>query len=818
MSSEYASVRILDIAYQADRPYVYYIEEHLRDAAVPGATVTVPFGRSNRRVTGIITGLSDECDFPAVKPLLDVIRGGTVLSDEILRLCLFMHGRYCCSFGSAVKAVLPPGTNMRVRISYSAASENTDNVIGQYKLLIDWISSKGTAAEIDIVSEFGSEALPVLDLLVSGGYLKRHIQEPRRNEKNITLVRLTVQGEEAEALLEDKNLTEKQKELVVLLMHYPRITLSEVEDIGGISASVVNAVCKKGFCEKISERVERIPYADADRIAPDTHVMNSEQQAAYDELTALADSGTAKAALLLGVTGSGKTKVITETVKHVIQSGRTAVILLPEIGLTAQAMRTYKAVFGEKLTIIHSMLSAGERTDAYRAIEEGRISVVLGTRSAVFSPLKNIGIIVLDEEQESTYKSELSPKYHARDIASFRAGYNKCLLLLASATPSVESYYKALKGSYSLIKLTKRIAGHGLPEVIIQDIRGDRTLLPDKLIGSALSKEISDCISDGNQAILFANRRGFNSQVACRSCGTVLVCPNCSVALTYHAYTGDSIRRSRLACHYCGYTAPVPDACPECGSKHVAYFGYGTQKLQDEIEEKFPDIAALRMDADTTAVRYSHDRLLEKFRSGQAELLFGTQMVCKGLDFPKVTLAAVISVDSLLYMNDFRASERTFSLLTQLIGRAGRADCKGKALLQTMNPENEVLRLAAAQDYEEFAKGELAFRKSVLFPPFCGMAAFTVSAETEDALEYYLTKFPSELCRFKVDDGEAKIRIYGPYREGIYKVGGMYRQKIIVKYSDNAAARKYLSDVYAAALTHLPPAIRLDLDINPAVV
>ncbi len=818
MASEYASVRILDIAYQADRPYIYYIEERLRGIAVVGAAVTVPFGRANRRATGIITSLCDQSDYPAVKPITDVIRSGNILSDEILRLCLFMNGRYYCSFGTAVKAVLPPGTVMQGMISYTVSEDRPALNTEQYEYMLNWIAARGKAFERDVTAEFGNESISVLDTLVRSGCLKRQTEMPRRNEKNVTLVRLTVQGEEAEALLEDKTLTEKQKELAVLLMHYPRITLSEIEDIGGISASVVNTACRKGFCEKVSERVERIPYADAEEIKPDTFSMNDEQQAAYDTLSGLCDEGEARAALLLGVTGSGKTKVITETVKHVVQSGKTAIILLPEIGLTAQAMRTYRAVFGKRMAIIHSMLSAGERTDAYRAIEEGRIDVVLGTRSGIFAPLKNIGIIVLDEEQESTYKSELSPKYHARDIASFRAGYNKCLLLLASATPSVESYYKALKGSYTLVKLQKRVSGQPLPEVIIQDIRGDKTLVPDKLIGSALHDAIKGCLSGGKQAILFANRRGFNSQVVCRSCGAALTCPNCTVALTHHAYTGDSIRHSKLSCHYCGYTSPMPSECPNCGSKHFAYLGYGTQKLQDEINEKFPYTEAVRMDADTTAVRYSHDRLLDKFRSGQAGLLFGTQMVCKGLDFPNVALAAVISVDSLLYMNDFRASERTFSLLTQLIGRAGRAGNKGKALLQTMNPENEVLRLAATQDYETFAKGELSFRKSVLFPPFCGMAVFTVSAETEDALDYYLTKFPLELCRFKVEDGEAKIKIYGPYREGIYKVGGMYRQKIIVKYSDNAVARKYLANVYAAALMHLPPAVRLDLDINPSVV
>ncbi len=820
MTAEYVSVRMLDIAYQADIAYTYFVGEEFRAQVEIGCTVSVPFGRANRRVTGIVTGFVDECNYPEIKPICSVVRDGLRLSDEMVRICLFMHKHCFCTFASAVKAILPPGYDPRGVVYYTAAPGRRQLVSEQLEFLMRRIEAADKVYERDLINEFGKECIDTVDNLVRDGYLLRGSEQARRiNEKTATKVRLAVTDDEAMRLLEDSDgLTEKQKELLILLLHYDDITLSEVEDIGGLSSSVVNTLCKKGIVKKERERVERIAYADEPIPEMPKRTPNEEQSKAISELCDMADSGVPKAALLLGVTGSGKTLVITETVRHVIESGKTAIIMLPEIGLTSQALLTYRAAFGDSLAVIHSRLSAGERVDAYRAISEGRIKVVLGTRSAVFAPLTDLGIIVIDEEQEHSYKSELSPKYHARDIARFRAGINSCLMLLSSATPSIESYYKAKTGAYTLIKLSQRVSGLPLPKVLIDDIRDDRTLTPDRLIGKKLFDEMTERIAKNEQVIMFAGRRGYNSQVICRSCGDVAVCPNCSVALTYHAYIGENIKYRRLCCHYCGYSAPVPVRCTSCGSEHIGFLGFGTQKLQEEIAERFPQATAIRMDSDTTTFKYSHDRLLGEFREGKADILFGTQMICKGLDFAGVTLAAVISVDNLLYMNDYRASERTFSLIAQLIGRAGRAGGNGLAVLQTMNPEHETLRLAAKQDYESFAESEIAFRRAALFPPFCGIAVFCISAETEEALSYYAQRFPTELCRFKVDEAKAKVRIFGPYPEGVTKIGGRYRQKIIIKYSDNQEARQYLGKVYASALTRLPLSVRLDLDINPTMV
>jgi primosomal protein N' (replication factor Y) len=464
------------------------------------------------------------------------------------------------------------------------------------------------------------------------------------------------------------------------------------------------------------------------------------------------------------------------------------------------------------------MLSVGERIDTYRKITNGDIRVVLGTRSAVFAPLTNIGIIVLDEEQEATYKSEITPKYHARDIARFRCRENNCLMLLASATPSIESMYKAKSGVYSLIKLTELYGGVKLPEVIIEYLRNDENVFPDNLIGKRLEQETKKNIENKEQTIMFANRRGYNSFLSCRSCGTVYTCPNCSVSLTYHAYSG-SERKERLICHYCGYVSLPPKICTACGSKHIGFFGFGTQKLQDEISERFPDAKYIRMDTDTTSARYSHDKILKSFSDGEADVLFGTQMVAKGLDFPNVSLVGVISVDTLLYMNDFRAGERTFSLITQLVGRAGRAKKQGRAVLQTYNPDNEILKLAAKQEYEKFYESEIKLRKAVLFPPFCSMAVFGVSGEDENAVWETVKRFSTKVDEIhKKNHPDVKIIRFGPFKDGIYKIGGRFRQRIIIKYADNAASRAFLDDVYSDTLSELPDGIKLDLDINPSVV
>ena len=498
--------------------------------------------------------------------------------------------------------------------------------------------------------------------------------------------------------------------------------------------------------------------------------------------------------------------------------GKSAIVLVPEIGLTAQAVGIYRHAFGDRLAVIHSMLSVGEKLDTCRRIQSGDVDVVIGTRSAVFAPLRNLGLIVLDEEQEHTYKSENTPRYHARDMARYRCAYNKCLMLLCSATPSVESFYKAQSGIYTLIRLDKRYGKAILPECSTIDVRGDERTDDGKIISSSLADELTKTVKNGHQAILFVNRRGYNSHLSCLKCGHVFTCPNCSVSLTYHAY-GDSIRKNKLVCHYCGYVLNKPDKCPECGSGHIGYAGYGTQKLQDELENDFPFIRAVRMDADTTEAKHSHEEIVGAFASGKYDLLFGTQMVSKGLDFPGVSLVGVVSADSSLFMNDFRAGERTFSLFTQLAGRAGRGSEKGKALFQTYTPENEILRLALTQDYDKFYKSEIALRKAVVFPPFCDIAVFTFSAETESETLSVSVAMSGMISRLHIQKYQSMPMIkLGPYKEEVFKLRNKYRQRIIIKYQDKAQSRAFLAEAYDEITRLIPKTVKADIDINPPII
>ncbi len=822
MNKTYALVHITDIAYGIDRRYSYFVPYELRDSIKCGSVVIVPFGNSNKRVSAVVVGFAEECEYPHVKPIDSIMNYPFEVPEGLIRTCAFMKERFFCTFGTAFRAVIPPGVNLGTETVYSLTEgADTSSLNDAAEVLVRFVASKETVPEREIVSEYGDECKKLLNSLCKSGILKRESRVPEKlNEKNLFTYSLTVTPQEAERIAESgENLTEKQKGLVELLIHYPAATMREIEEIGGYSQAVVNALIKKGLAEKRETSFFRDAYS-FDGIEPEgEYTLSDEQHAAVDGLSDLLNSDDAKGALLFGVTGSGKTRVIIETAKAVIRNGKQAIILLPEIGLASQAVKAYAAAFGKRLAVIHSMLSVGERTDTYRKILSGEIDVAIGTRSAVFAPFTRLGMIAVDEEQAHTYKSEMQPKYNAIDIARFRCNDEKALMLLASATPSVESYYKAKKGIYSLFELKNRYSGAGLPEVVIEDMREDPTLMSQKLIGTRLAGELKDTKAAGNQALLFVNRRGYNSHISCRECGHVFTCPNCSVSLTHHAYEGNTRGAKKMSCHYCGYTSPLPEKCSVCGGSRMGYSGFGTQKLQDELETDFPDLKITRMDSDTTGGKFSHDRLIQEFADGETDILIGTQMISKGLDFPKVVLAGAISVDSSLYMDDFRAGERTFSLITQLVGRAGRAGIGGKAILQTYNPDNETLKLAAKQDYEKFFESEIKLRKAVVFPPFCSMAVFAFSSVSEADCEAFAQRFDTMLLSlYDKSFKDIKIIKFGPFRNGIYKVMGKFRQRIIIKYKDSARTRQFLARLLTEGLAAAPKGVRLELDTNPTLI
>ena len=822
MIKAYALVHITDIAYGIDRRYSYFVPHELRNSINIGSVIIVPFGNANKRVSAVVVGFSEDCEYPHVKPIDSIMNYPFEVPESLIRTCTFMKERFFCTFGSAFRAVIPPGVNLGTEIIYSVEEgADASSLNDAADVLVRTIGTKGIVTEREIISEYGEECKKLLNALCKNGILKRDSRVPEKlNEKNLYTHTLTIPPEEANVLIESgESLTEKQKGLIELLLHYPAATMREIEEIGGYSNAVVTALVKKGIVEKRETAFFRDAYSFDDVEPEGEYSLSAEQQSAVDGLCSLADSDKANGALLFGVTGSGKTRVIIETAKHIIDNGKQAIILLPEIGLASQAVKAYSAAFGKRLAVIHSMLSVGERTDTYRKILTGDIDIVIGTRSAVFAPFTKLGMIAIDEEQAHTYKSEMQPKYNAIDIARFRCNESNALMLLASATPSIESYYKAQKGLYSLFVLENRFSGAELPEVIIEDMREDPTLMSQKLIGTRLTNELNAVKINSKQALLFVNRRGYNSHISCRECGYVFTCPNCSVSLTHHAYEGNIRGAKKMSCHYCGYTSVLPEKCPTCGGSRIGYSGFGTQKLQDELETDFPDIKITRMDSDTTGGKFSHDKLINEFANGETDILIGTQMISKGLDFPNVTLAGAVSVDSSLYMDDFRAGERTFSLITQLVGRAGRAGSRGKAILQTYNPDNETLKLAAKQDYKKFFESEIKLRKAVVFPPFCSMAVFGFSSVSEKDCEAFAQSFDTMLLSlYDKEYKDIKIIKFGPFRNGIYKVMGKFRQRIIIKYKDNAKTREFFDKLLTEGLKNAPKSVKIELDTNPTMI
>jgi primosomal protein N' (replication factor Y) len=577
-----------------------------------------------------------------------------------------------------------------------------------------------------------------------------------------------------------------------------------------VTPAVISALEKKGLVRIDSTESVRNPYHRyaAERDTSEIF-LSTAQGAAYEEIMRLYRDGAPRAGLLFGVTGSGKTKVIMKAIDRVIADSRSVIMLVPEISLTPQTVSIFCKRYGERVAVIHSSLSSGERLDAYRRIKRGEVDLVIGTRSAIFAPLENLGMIVIDEEHEHTYKSEQNPKYHARDVAAFLAGEHKCLMLLASATPSLESFYKAKSGAYTLIPIRERYGGFKLPRAIVVDMREELRCGNSSPLSNRLLDTLNKTYDDENQAIIFLNRRGYSSEINCRSCGEVLSCPRCSVSLTYHT-TQDG---GKLLCHLCGHSEPVPKRCPSCGEEKLAFLGYGTQKLEGEINKYLPDMRVMRMDADTTSGKMAYDKMLTDFREGEADILLGTQMVAKGHDFPRVSLVGVALADTSLYVSDFRAAERTFSLLTQVIGRAGRSMDGGVAVIQTYSPTNEVIRLACLQDYERFYEGEIALRREMSYPPFCDMVSLTLTSDDEREVLSEATRLAKSI-KEKIETGYSNYPfiVYGPFEAEVYKLNEKYRMRMIVKCKLNNKTR----ELYSALLSEYSTkrGVTLSIDFN----
>ena len=727
----FCEVYLLDTPYHIDRPFDYLCGDEVER----GSIVRAPFGRSTR--AGVVVKIKDASELEgkedvSIKRITGVISPAFKLTDEMLGLAFFMKEYTLCTFGEAVRTVLPPG--------------------------------------------FLSDS---------------------PNIKYRRTCRLSVSTEELESLLSAKGRagirSEGQREILRFLSNIESADWELVRQLPGVSYAHLTALKEKGLIEVSDSEEIRNPYAEYAKCRDTSRIVLSRaQMAAYDTLSELYEADAARAALLFGITGSGKTKVIMKAIDRTLEDGKSVIMLVPEISLTPQTVSIFCRRYGERVAVIHSALSQGERLDAWRRIKRGDVDLVIGTRSAVFAPLSNIGMIVIDEEHEHTYKSESDPKYHARDVASYRCGRHNALMVLASATPSIESFYKAKTGVYTLVPLRERYGGAKLPTAVIVDMREEMRLGNVSPISERLYDMLTDMKEKGNQAILFLNRRGYSSQISCRECREVLECPRCSVSLTYHSGTSGGM----LLCHMCGYRMPTPRACPSCGAESLSFLGFGTQKLESEMHKYLPDMSVMRMDADTTTGKLAYDRMLDDFRQGNSDILLGTQMVAKGHDFPRVTLVGVVLADTSLHVSDFRAAERTFSLLTQVIGRAGRAGDEGVAVIQTFSPTNETLRLACRQDYERFYEGEIAIRKELSYPPFCDIAQLMITADGENELRG-ASEAISDMIRHKLSGeyGKLPFVVYGPFEAQVYKLNEKFRMRMIIKCKLNAVTRRFFSEL-----------------------
>ena len=718
-----AKVAVSAATYWIDRPYDYLIPEELQGKVLPGMRVYVPFSRGNRRVEGIVLAVTDGSKYEALKPVLAALDEQPVLTDEQIRLALFMRERFFCTVYDAVKAILPAGL---------------------------WFNADGSR---------------------------------RVNDKTVEMARLSVPAEDAADLADRiRHRSPRQAELLDLLCSFEALPVKDLLLHGNASRASLKSLCDKELVSLYQREVFRRAEIPSEERVP-LPVLNEEQQAVFEKLSALCSSGKAGCALLQGVTGSGKTSVYIHLIQQQLFRGKSSILLVPEIALTPQMLRTFSNHFGDEVAVLHSLLSLGERYDEWKRIRSGRAHLVIGTRSAVFAPVQDLGILIIDEEQEETYRSENAPRYHARDVAKYICSKAGCTLLLGSATPELVSRYQAQIGRYAYFRLDKRYNAQKLPSVRIVDMKRELREGNGGCISSVLAQELQKNLDAGEQSILFLNRRGTNKLISCGDCGFTYKCPRCSVSLTYH-----SLNR-RLLCHYCGYSRRVDDACPECGGR-LKYVGAGTQLVVEELQTLFPGREILRMDTDSLAPVGSHEELFDRFRKENTPFLVGTQMVTKGLNFENVTLVGVLSADQSLYAGDYRAGERTFSLITQVVGRSGRGTKPGRAIIQTYTPENETIRLAAEQDYEAFYASEIEVRKLQNAPPFTDHLSVTISGMTE-SLVVEAGRFVRD--RLEALIGRKKADFLGPTPLNVVKVNNRFRYRVHINCIAGASIRGFIA-------------------------
>ncbi len=807
-----AKVAVENTAYSFDMLFDYSVPDYLYEEVLPGKRVLVRFGNSSKTRVGIVFSVQSSISTTKkLKDISSVIDDKPLLTREMLKTANFVRDRYFCTYYDACKLFLPLGLLMSVNTFYAVNPDFNGAIAGEKENdVYEYLNGKRSFIKSEkIISECKiKKNISVLDKMVESGILLRNIDTQRRvNDATIKMVQLKINPETELELIE--SLTKKQKEIVNVLADVGVASVKELCYFTGFSVAVITALENKGVVELYDDEAFRAPYENYDSGETKEIFLSNEQNEAFNGLLSLYMDDSPKGALLFGVTGSGKTQIYLKLIDEALKTDKGIVVMIPEISLTPQMLSLFYNRYGDKVAVFHSSLSMGQRLDEWKRIKQGDAKIAIGTRSAIFAPFDKLGLVIIDEEQEHTYKSEMSPRYHAREVAQYRIGCNNGLLVLASATPSIDTYTKAQCGVYSLFKLKERYGNAILPDVQTIDTTYQSDMVLEN-ISNHLADEIRENFNNRKQTILLLNRRGYNTYASCTECGTVATCPNCSISLTYH------IKNNRLMCHYCGYSVPYSTKCSNCNNDSVNFKGMGTQKLEEELKLIVPNAKILRMDTDTTSSRYSYEKYFKSFENGEYDIMVGTQMVAKGLNFPDVTLVGVLSVDQMLNNDDYKSGERAFDLITQVVGRSGRGNHPGKAYIQTAFPDSEVVLMAKNQDYESFYNVEIPIRKVMVYPPFCDLCIIGFSSEKEFSVNKAALDFLEMLKKIHSEKySEIKIIVLGPVTPRIAKIGGKYRGRIIIKCKNDRKFRDMISELLKEFAKNKKDNVNVFADINP---
>ncbi|MCZ0872240.1 primosomal protein N' [Peribacillus sp. AS_2] len=796
---------IVDVpAKQTDREFDYRIPEKWNQVIKPGMRVIVPFGP--RMVQGFVTGLKVKSDFAKLRFIKEPMDLEPIINDELLQLGDWLTKEAMCFKISALQAMLPAAMKAKYEKVIKVVEDKKDQIPPSIQNLFgksDSLSWK------DVIE--GENASLVQKEMQNGNLELEYNVKNRLNKKTVRVIKSLLSPMELKEMASAiSSHAKKQQELLqYFIEHQEPIPLKELLELMNTSSGTVKSLVSKGALAEMDQEVYRDPYENRvfEKSIPFT--LTAEQAAALKPIQEKIHHDEHDVFLLYGVTGSGKTEVYLQAIASVIEKGKEAIMLVPEISLTPQTVKRFKERFGEQVAVMHSGLSVGEKYDEWRKIHRKEVKVVVGARSAVFAPFESLGLVIIDEEHESSYKQEETPRYHARDVAIERAKSYGCPVILGSATPTLESFARAKKNVYKLLTLSQRMNKNALPAVDIVDMREELRTGNRSMFSELLFTKLKDRLEKGEQTVLMLNKRGHSSFVMCRSCGLVINCPNCDISLTYHRFN------DIMKCHYCGFEEGMPSVCPECESEHIRFFGTGTQKVEEELAKILPEARVIRMDVDTTSKKGSHERLLNAFGEGKADILLGTQMIAKGLDFPNITLVGVLSADTMLHLPDFRSSEKTFQLLTQVSGRAGRHQLPGEVVIQTYTPEHYSIELSALQDYDAFYEREMYLRRQSHYPPYYYVVLITVSHEdlmkTVSVTEKITNYLGSRLNRDSV--------VLGPVASPISRINNRYRYQCLIKYKREPDLNQHLRTLLEhyqkeTAQNHL----QISIDLNPQIM